>query len=97
MSDQNTFTQPAFARTITGTKRTSRIEARVTDEIKADITRRCHEIGVTESQYVERLLEVSLYGLEHVVSLERDRIARVCGLYEFQPTHDAGGSDGHAA
>ena len=72
---------PMFARaTVAGTKRTSRIEARVTDETKFDLARKCRELGMTESQFLERLVEVSLYGVEHVLSIERERIEKVCGL-----------------
>jgi len=40
---------------------------------------------MTESQFLERLVEVSLYGAEHVLSVERERTARVCGLSELFP------------
>ncbi len=75
------FDNPMFARaTVAGTKRTARIEARVTDETKFDLARRCRELGMNESQFLERLVEVSLYGVEHVLSIERERIEKVCGL-----------------
>lgn len=75
------FDTPMFARTtVAGTKRTARIEARVTDETKFDLVRRCRELGMNESQFLERLVEVSLYGVEHVLSIERERIEKVCGL-----------------
>lgn len=75
-----------FARsTVSGTKRTARIEARVTDETKADLARRCREAGMTESQFIERLVEVSLYGAKHVLSVERERTAMVCGLSGLFP------------
>lgn len=80
------FDTPMFARaTVSGTKRSSRVETRVTDETKFELARKCHELGMTESQFVERLVEVSLYGAEHVLSVERERTARVCGLSELFP------------
>jgi hypothetical protein len=77
---------PMFARaTVSGTKRSARIETRVTDETKLDLARKCHELGMNESQFLEVLVEVSLYGAEHLLSIERDRIAKVCGLSELFP------------
>lgn len=70
---------PMFARSFTGAKRNSRVEARVTDETKFDLARRCHEIGITESDYVQQLIEVSLYGFEHVTSVQSSRLRLVCG------------------
>ena len=75
------FDTPMFARaTVAGTKRSSRIEARVTDETKEELARRCRALGMNESQFIERLVEVSLYGIEHVLSVERERSLKVCGL-----------------
>ncbi len=82
------FDTPMFARaTVAGTKRSSRIEARVTDETKLELARKCHALGMTESEFLERLVEVSLYGAEHVLSVERERTARVCGLSGLLPTN----------
>ena len=71
---------PAFARSLTGSKRTNRVEARISDEMKFDLQRRCHELSMTESDYIDRLLSISLYGFEHVRSMELRRIQEVCGL-----------------
>ncbi len=79
----NPTTPTAYARTMTGGKRDSKCEARITDDVKFDLQRRCHELGMTESDFVGRLIEVSLYGFDHVLKLERDRIGKVCGLSGF--------------
>jgi hypothetical protein len=71
---------PAFARTMTGAKRTAKVEARVTDDLKFALQRRCHELAMSESDYIDRLVCVSLYGIEHVRSVELSRIEQVCGL-----------------
>lgn len=75
----------AFARSVLGGKRTDRIESRVTDEMKLDLKRRCNHLGMTESDYIERLVAVSLYGIEHVQMIERTRIEEVCGLSGLAP------------
>ena len=69
-----------FARSMTGSKRTNRVEARVADELKFDLQRKCHELSMSESDYIDRLLSVALYGFEHVRSMELQRIQAVCGL-----------------
>ena len=69
-----------LSRSLAGGKRTAKVEGRVTDETKFALQRRCHEIGVSESDYIDRLVLVSLHGLEHVSSLEQERLRRVCGL-----------------
>lgn len=71
---------PNFARSMNGSKRTNRVEARVADELKFDLQRKCHELSMSESDYIDRLLSVSLYGVEHVTSMELARIHAVCGL-----------------
>ncbi|MBX3653228.1 MAG: hypothetical protein KF686_03525 [Ramlibacter sp.] len=71
----------AFARSSIGGKKSSWAGGRVSDELKLDLARRCHELGVTESQYVERLLALSLYGFDHVVNVERDLTKKVAGLW----------------
>lgn len=77
MENQN---NPNFARSVTGEKRTNRVEARVADGLKFDLQRKCHELAMSESDYIDRLLNLSLYGFEHVRSMELARIQAVCGL-----------------
>lgn len=60
-------------------KRSSEVKARVTDELKFDLARKCHELGITESDYIDRLLCVSLYGLNHVLELDRKKTAGIMG------------------
>ena len=71
---------PNFARTATGEKRSAKVEARVTDSLKFDLQRMCHELGMTESDFIDRLVQVRVYGVEHVQSMELKRIEIVCGL-----------------
>lgn len=71
---------PNFARTVTGEKRSAKVEARVTDSLKFDLQRMCHDLGMTESDFIDRLVQVRVYGIEHVQMMERKRIQLVCGL-----------------
>lgn len=70
---------PVFARSAMGGKRTARIEARVTDETKFTLAQRCHQIGITESDFIANLVEMSLFGYDHVASVQQDRLRMVCG------------------
>jgi hypothetical protein len=60
-------------------KRSSKVESRVTDELKFDLARKCHELGISESDYIDRLLCISLYGLEHVLELDRKKSTSIMG------------------
>jgi hypothetical protein len=70
---------PAFSRSPMPGKRSSEVKARVTDELKFDLARKCHELGITESDYIDRLLSVSLYGLDHVLELDRKKTTSIMG------------------
>ena len=63
---------PAFARGSGG--------KRVTDETKMALARRVHELGMTESDYLDRLICCNLFGVDHVLSIEQERIKQVVGL-----------------
>lgn len=76
---------PSFARSVVGGKRNSKAEARITDETKEDLRRRCNELGMTESDYIDRLICVSLYGIDHVLNLEQQRTRMVVGLSAGSP------------
>ncbi len=70
---------PAFSRSPMPGKRSSEVKARVTDELKFDLARKCHELGITESDYIDRLLCVSLYGLDHVLELDNQKTTKITG------------------
>lgn len=70
-----------FARSAIGGKKTAEIKARTSDELKFALQRRCHELGMTESEYIDRLVAVSLFGIEHVNTVEQERTKRVAGLW----------------
>lgn len=77
MSTQET---PLFARSPMRGKRTAKAEAHITDDTKEELRRKCNELGISESDYLDRLICVSLYGVEHVLNVERERTLRVCGV-----------------
>lgn len=78
-----------FARSALGGKRNSRIEARVTDETKMELARRCHQLGITESDFVTALVETSLFGVDHVLMVQRERLVQVCGRSGLIPGEPA--------
>lgn len=69
-----------FARSSLGGNRTEKIESRVTHDMKLDLRRRCNDLGMSESEYLERLVAVAIYGIDHVLECERTRTKMVCGL-----------------
>jgi hypothetical protein len=70
---------PQFTRSPMPGKRSSEVKARITDDLKFDLTRKCHELGITESDYIDRLLCVSLYGLESVLEMDRKKTTSIMG------------------
>lgn len=72
---------PAFGRSMLGGKKTADVKARITDETKFELQRRCHRLGVSESEYVSHLIEVSLFGLEHVEMVRRQQLAAVVEMF----------------
>lgn len=81
------MTDQAFARSPMGGKKTSIVTVRMTDEQRFDLDRRAHELGMSSSEWLEKLSAVALYGLQHVLESERARTEKVCGLF----TEAAGG------
>lgn len=72
---------PANSRnSVGGGKRDMKVESRVTSDLKFDLERRCHLIDISVSDYIEQLLAASLYGVDHVISVNQDRLKKVCGL-----------------
>lgn len=80
-SNEENTSEPMFARAMLGGKKSSEVKARITDESKFALQRRCHELGVTESDYVGQLIDVSLYGKKHVESIALDRMRQVVQMF----------------
>lgn len=72
---------PFFSRTPMGGKRSSDVKARVSDDTKLALQKRCAELSITESDYIDRLLLVSLFGFETVVQMEREKTEKVVGMW----------------
>ena len=64
-----------------GGKRSSDVKARVSDDTKLALQKRCAELSITESDYIDRLLLVSLFGLETVIQMEREKTEKVVGMW----------------
>ena len=77
-----------FSRSSIGGKKNSWAKARVSDELKMDLARVCHRLDVSESEFIEKLLAIRLYGKEHVESVQQQKLDQVAGL---GPSRDAGG------
>lgn len=73
--------EAALGRSPLGGKKTATTTVRMTDDMKLDLDRAAHELSMSTSEYVERLLAVALYGIDHVLKSERMRTEMVCGLF----------------
>ncbi|WP_159053733.1 hypothetical protein [Variovorax sp. PMC12] len=69
---------PMFARSVLGGKKTAKLEARVSDDLKETVRRRWVDLGFeSESQYLEYLATVDCYGVEHVRMVHERRLSMV--------------------
>ncbi|GHC72810.1 hypothetical protein GCM10007320_08940 [Pseudorhodoferax aquiterrae] len=72
----NNFT--SFARGIFGGKKSAKMEARVTEELKEGALRRRLHYGFrSESEYLEHLVTVDVLGKEHVRMINERRLEMV--------------------
>lgn len=76
-----------FARSPIRGKRTSDVKARVTDEVKFELQRRCAELQITESDYIDRLLCVSLFGPDAVREMEEQKTHMIMGWWHKLTTN----------
>ncbi len=77
---------PMFARSILGGKKTAKVEARVTDDVKEAVRRRWMDLCFnSESEYLEMLLTMDCFGKDHVRMIRLQQVERVCGLSDNAP------------
>lgn len=74
-----------LARSSMGGKKTAFIKAAVSEELKEAVARKLAvlraETGctVSESEYIERVIAISLFGYEHVAMVEQEQLRRLAG------------------
>lgn len=72
-----------FSRSTMGGKKTSKVEVRVSDELKDLLSRKWREAGYSsESEYVERLISIAVYGPEAVEAKQRSMMDAI--LHSFR-------------
>lgn len=88
MSDNNiTPTKPVFARAIIGGKKTEKLEARCSDELKEAVRRKWHDDGFSsESEWLEMLAAVAVFGVDHIRTVQEERLLRVGFLSDIGTT-----------
>lgn len=75
----------ALARASLGGKKTTFLKAACSDELKGLMLRKLQiiraETGqtVSESEYVERVVAISLLGFDHVQRIEREKLEKLAG------------------
>ena len=76
-----------FSRSLVGGKKTAKLEARVSDELKEAVRRKWVDAGFgSESEYLETLAAVDVFGRDHVRMVMDRRIAAVCGVSDTATT-----------
>jgi hypothetical protein len=76
---QTSNDEAQFSRSTLGGKKNSWAKARVSDELKFDLARACHQLDVSESEFIERLLAARLYGIDHVRNVAQQKLDAVVG------------------
>lgn len=78
---------PAFARGVLPGKKTAKMELRVSDELKEAARRKWMDVGFqSESEYLETLVSIDVFGLEHVRMLHDRRLRAVCQVSDNETT-----------
>lgn len=78
---------PMFSRAIMGGKKSSKLEARVSDELKEAVRRRWNDLGYSsESEYLEYLATVDCFGKAHIRMVMEHRLRLVGSLSDSSPT-----------
>ena len=78
---------PMFARSILGGKKTSKLEARVSDDLKESVRRRWVDLQFSsESEYLEYLASVDCFGKSHVRMVLEKRLGMVSSLSDVAQT-----------
>lgn len=87
LTEDSTGSLPMYARSILGGKKSSKLEARVSDELKERVRRRWVDLGFqSESEYVEYLATVDCFGKGHVRMVLEQRLGLVSVLSDSVPT-----------
>jgi hypothetical protein len=75
-----------FSRPLFGSKKTAKVEARVSDELKELVRRHWMDQGFeSESEWLENIIAVRVLGEEHVRTIYEQRMAKVCGVSDKVP------------
>lgn len=75
-----------FSRPLLGSKKTAKVEARISDELKELVRRAWIDNGFeSESEWLENIIAVQVLGTEHVRTIYEQRMARVCGVSDKAP------------
>lgn len=77
----------AMARSSMGGKKTAFLKAACSEELKEAVARKLAvmraETGrtVSESEYIERVVAISLFGFDHVQMIEQEQLRRLAGTW----------------
>lgn len=87
----------AFARSSIGGKKTAEIKFRCSDELKDELARKANALGFhSASELGETVMSLGLLGLDHVATVQRERLERVAKLFPDGTVMAKGGRDDSA-
>lgn len=81
MATQTDDSEMRFSRSPIGGKKTSEVKYRCADELKFDLQRRAHSLGMSESELSELFTAIGLYGIDHVRMVQDRRLAMVGEMF----------------
>lgn len=61
-------------------KCTETVKARIPGEMFDALQQRARSLGMTDAELLREIIAVSLYGVEHVASMHRQRLMQVAGM-----------------
>jgi hypothetical protein len=70
-----------FSRSPIGGKKTAEVKYRCADELKFELQRRAHALGMSESELSELFTAIGLFGIDHVRMVQDQRLALVAGKF----------------
>jgi len=81
MTPKTDSSEVHFSRSPIGGKKTSEVKCRVADELKFELQRRAHALGMSESELSELFICIGLFGVDHVRMVQDQRLELVAGKF----------------
>lgn len=81
MATQADSSEVNFSRSPIGGKKTAEVKYRCADELKFELQRRAHALGMSESELSELFTAIGLFGIDHVKSVAAQKLDSVGKMF----------------